>query len=145
MNITVRESIRIDAPPEVVWDYTQDWTRRTEWDPGIVAAELLPGEPRSVRVRGRGGLKLLVQYKLQDRPKRTSLVMMDAVGAAVRGGGSWEYAADGDATIFTQTNTLVVRNRVVAWLIGWLLRRALASSTRAANANAKARIEAGSR
>src|SRR5438552_7523247 len=101
MNVTVKESIDIAAPPEAVWDYTQDWTRRTEWDPAIVAAEVLPGEPRVVRVRGLGGGGFMIRYKLQERPVRTSLAMTDSTSRIVTGGGgSWSYEAREGGTLF---------------------------------------------
>ncbi len=76
-NVTVKESVVINALPEAVWDFTQDWTRRSSWDPAILEAEILPGEKRGVRARTTAGT-LLVHYKQSDRPKRTSLVMSDS-------------------------------------------------------------------
>ena len=48
--VSVTESIWVASPPEAVWDYTQDFTRRTEWDAGIAEATILEQEPRTVRV-----------------------------------------------------------------------------------------------
>jgi Polyketide cyclase / dehydrase and lipid transport len=48
--VSVTESIWVARPPEAVWDYTQDFTRRTEWDAGIADASILEQEPRTVRV-----------------------------------------------------------------------------------------------
>src|SRR4051812_1934503 len=104
MNITVRDSITISASPEVVWDYTQDWSRRTEWDPAVLSSEMLEASPRVLRVRATGGITFLVRYKLEDRPKRTSLAITDVNSRILTGGGgSWDYApAAGGGTVFTQ-------------------------------------------
>jgi uncharacterized protein YndB with AHSA1/START domain len=142
VNITVKESVFIAAPPERVWDYTQDWTRRTEWDPAIVAAEVLPGEERVVRVRAQGGGSFLVRYKLNDRPNRTSLSMTDSTSRLVTGGGgSWAYEAKEGGTVFTQQNTLAVGSRLLAWFFGWMVRWQLRRLTRQALSNAKRIIE----
>lgn len=142
MNVTVKESVFIAAPPERVWDYTQDWTRRTEWDPAIVAAEVLPGEERVVRVKALGGGGFLIRYKLNDRPVRTSLAMTDSTSRLITGGGgSWAYEAKEGGTVFSQQNTLAIGSRLFAWIFGWSVRRQLRRLTRKALANAKRIIE----
>jgi hypothetical protein len=45
--VTVSEATWIDRPPEGVWDSTQDYTRRTEWDAGVGEATILGAEPRT--------------------------------------------------------------------------------------------------
>jgi hypothetical protein len=52
VNVTAHEEIVVSAPPERVWDFTQDWTRRHEWDPAVVAAEYLERQPPVLRIRG---------------------------------------------------------------------------------------------
>ena len=51
--ISVTETIWVECDPEAVWDYTQDFTRRTEWDAGVAEATVLAMEPRTVRVGSR--------------------------------------------------------------------------------------------
>jgi uncharacterized protein YndB with AHSA1/START domain len=144
VNITVKESITIAAPPERVWDFTQDWSRRASWDPAIVSADEEPGEARVLRVLGAGGMRFTVRYKLFDRPKRTSLVMTDSNSRIVTGGGGhWEYAPKEGGTEFTEQNTLKVGSRFFAWVFGWMIRWQLRRVTRKALANAKRMIEAG--
>ncbi len=129
-NVVVKDSIVIAAPPEKVWDYTQDWTRRHEWDPGIVSAEILQAEPRIVRARGKGFVTMMVRYKLVDRPKKTSLEMTEfRPGVFAGGGGSWTYEAEGAGTRFSQVNTMKL-GTVAYVLIGWLVRIVLTRNTR---------------
>ena len=143
MNVTVQESVVIAAPPERVWDYTQDWTRRPEWDSSVIAAEVIAQDPREVRVQWRGFANT-IRYKLYDRPRRTSLAMTDGSSWLVLGGGgSWEYAPRDGGTEFRQTNTIAIRGGLVGLLLGWLVRWQLAKGTRAALAKAKSIIERG--
>lgn len=144
MNITVKESIHIRASPERVWDYTQDWTRRTEWDPSIRAAEVLPGDERKVRAHTTAG-SFLIRYKQFARPHRTSLAMTESTSRLVTGGGgSWDYTADEGGTRFTEQNTLVLRDGLIGRLLRRLFLWQLRRGTRKALENAKRRIEASS-
>jgi uncharacterized protein YndB with AHSA1/START domain len=123
-NVTVTHSVTIAAPPERVWDYTQDYQHRATWDASVIEAEVEQEAPtRVVRVRGVGGMKFRLRYKVSARPTKTSLVMTD-VGSLLfsGGGGSWVYAPDGRGTRWTQHNTLTFRSSFVGWLLGPLVR-----------------------
>jgi len=141
--VSVTESIWVASPPEDVWDYTQDFTRRTEWDAGIAEATILQQEPRTIRVKvPRLGLMTVV-YKLDRRPERTSAAFVDVQSMWVSGGGgSWEYEAAEGGTRWLQTNTLELRRPRLAFLFGPLLERGLRRSTQRAMAEAKRRLEA---
>jgi len=143
-NVTVRVSLFIAAPPERVWDFTQDWSRRADWDPAIVAAERIEAEPPAYRVRGAGGVRFVARYKLYDRPRRTSLEMAESTSRLIGGGGgSWAYEPEGAGTNWTQNNTLTVKNAVLYTLLRPLLSWQLRRVTRAAMTKAKELIEAG--
>jgi hypothetical protein len=139
VNVTVQDSIRIAAPPEVVWDYTQDWTRRREWDDSVLEAKVVSEEPRVVEARWRG-FSAVVRYKLYDRPRRTSLATEGSSWLVSGGGGSWEYVPVESGTEFRQTNTIQLRG-LGGLFFGWLVRRQLASATRASLEKARAIIE----
>jgi uncharacterized protein YndB with AHSA1/START domain len=144
VNITVRETVRVEASPERVWDFTQDWSRRAEWDPAVRAAEALSrdGGPPSYRVRGAGGLSFVARYKLFERPARTSLEMAEPTSRlVVGGGGAWTYAPDGAGTRWTQVNTLALRDGLAGALLRPLVRWQLARVTRVAMRRAKRLIE----
>jgi hypothetical protein len=146
-HITATERLFIEAPHAAVWDYTQDYSRRREWDGQMLRAEILEsrGPPR-VRVRMRGGLRCVFQYKLFDRPHRTSLAMTEVRSPLFAGGGgSWQYEARDGGTLWTQTNTLTFRGRFTYLSLGWLVRPQLARATRRAMANCKRILEGGAR
>jgi hypothetical protein len=143
-NVTVRHAVSIAASPERVWDVTQDWSRRTQWDATIVSAEAIESATPSYRVRGAGGLSFIARYKLYDRPRRTSLEMVELNSRfVIGGGGSWAYEAEGAGTRWTQTNTIALRDGLLGAILKPLVRWRLSTETRRAMEKAKALIERG--
>jgi hypothetical protein len=141
--VTVTESIWVDRPPAEVFDYTQDYARRTEWDAGIAEASVSGSSPRSARVRIPGLGSMTVVYKLDRRPDRTSAAFTDVDSAWVSGGGgSWEYMPEAGGTRWRQTNSLELKRPILGWLLAPLLERSLRRSTRISMAEAKRRLEA---
>lgn len=142
--ITVKVSLAINRSPEVIWDYTQDYSRRVEWDRSVLHAVVVSEQPRRVKIKGKGGLQTELLYKLYERPKRTSLQMVNTTSAFIEGGGgSWEYAADGTGTLWTQTNTLVLKSNFLARLMRPLIAWLLKVNTAKAMKTAKRIIEGG--
>jgi hypothetical protein len=141
--ITVEESIHVRVTPAALFDFTQDYTRRTQWDTSILVAEVLETRPvPRVRIRARGGLRAVFQYRQFERPRRTSLALEDVESAwIVGGGGSWSYEERDGGTLWTQTNTLIVRDGWWRALCVPLIRASLRSTTRRALERAKALAE----
>ncbi len=141
--VTVTESIFVRRPPEDVWDFTQDYARRHEWDLSVLEATVLHDHPvPRVRVRSTGGLKSDFQYRQFDRPSRTSLSMEDVQSVlVVSGGGSWSYVAVDGGTSWTQANTLVLKPRWWRRLLLPLVHWELLMSTRRAMKRAKQKLE----
>jgi hypothetical protein len=145
VKITVRESVHVEASPDRVWDFTQDWSRRAQWDAAVKDArpdaDHRDGAP-AYRVRGSGGAEFVARYKLYERPRRTSLEMTDLRSWLVKGGGgSWSYEADGAGTRWTQTNTVVLRDGFLGALLRPLVLWQLARITQDAMIQAKKLIE----
>jgi hypothetical protein len=141
--ITVSESIHVRRPPEAVWEFTQDYERRAQWDASILEATVLVGPPKPrVQVRCAGGVRAVFQYRQFDRPSRTSLAM-EVVRSALfeGGGGSWSYAPEGGGTTWTQTNSLILKPGCLRRLLVSMCRAQLRASTRRAMARAKAMLE----
>lgn len=142
--VTVSESIHVGRPPEQVFDYTQDYAHRTEWDPAIAGTELLSEEPRRVRVRAPGVGTYVVEYRLFRRGERTSAAFTDIDSSWMSGGGgSWAYEGRNGGTEWTQTNTIEIRFGWLGRLLAPFVRRQLRSSMRTGMARAKARLESG--
>ena len=141
--VTVTESIWIDRSPEDVFDYTQDYARRTEWDAGISTAKLVETEPRTARVRVKNLGAMTVVYRLDRRPERTSAAFSHVDSAWVSGGGgSWQYEAEDGGTRWQQTNSLELKRPWLRVLVAPLLESGLRHSTRTSMAEAKRRLEA---
>ena len=111
-SITLKESIFINQPPEVVWDFTQDYQRRTMWDKSIIEATLIQKKPhRIVAIKAKGYNRMNFEYKLDERPNKTTLAITDAHSFFIKGGGgSWQYVPSGNGTLWTRTDTLVLKN-----------------------------------
>lgn len=141
--VTVTESILVRAPRERVWDWTQDWSKRATWDRSVREASIVTHAPLPrVRVRGSDGTRAVAQYKLFERPERTSLVLEEVESAWIDGGGgSWSYEARGEGTWWTQTNALRLRAGFWRALLAPIVRAQLRSSTRKAMRRAKRMIE----
>jgi uncharacterized protein YndB with AHSA1/START domain len=141
-NVTVKDSVHIDADPATVWDYTQDWSRRQEWDPAVRTASYRErGDAPVVEMSGAGGMRCVVRYKQSERPHRTSVAMTEITPRWMTGGGgAWSYEAEAGGTRFTQTNTLQLGGLAGA-LFGPLVRWQLARATRQALRRAKAILE----
>ena len=140
--VTVRESVEIAASPDAVWDYTQDWTRRSEWDPSIKAAEVVQPAPELVvRVDSGSGTAFTARYKRYERPLHTSLAMVECSPDWMGGGGAWDNEATERGTRWTLTNTITINGRLRGWLFGPFFRWMLRWNTRRAIRNATSTLE----
>ena len=140
--VTVSETIHVHRSPEAVFDYTQDYATRTDWDDQVAHAEVLTEEPRRVRITARGLGTFTLEYRLYRRGDRTSAAFIDLSNAFFAGGGgSWRYEARDGGTDWTETNTLELRRpRLLGWLapiVEWNLR----AGTRRAMARARSIME----
>lgn len=147
-SVTVTESIHVAAPCERVFDATQDWTRRAEWDRTILEVEIVERADAAahrgplVRVRAQGGLEALFRYKRFERPRGTTLAMEVLCSSWFEGGGgAWSYEAADGGTRWTQTNALTLRPGLVRALFTPLVRWTLRASTRRALRRAKELVE----
>ena len=102
--VTVTESIWVDRTPEVVFDYTSDFARRTEWDRAISKVAILSTSPRAARVTVPVLGQTSVVMRLDRRPDRTSGVFEDIKSRWITGGGgawgssrgTWRHPLDRD-------------------------------------------------
>jgi hypothetical protein len=143
-SLTVTASVLVHRPVEAVWDFTQDFSRRAEWDASVLQATVLEREPLPrVRIRGAGGLRCVLRYRSFDRPRRTSVSLEEVSSPLIQaGGGSWSYEAREDGTLWTQTNSLTLRPGWWRRLLAPLVRRGLEVATRRAMHRAQALLEA---
>lgn len=119
-NITVEESIFIAQPTEVVYDFTQDYSKRPLWDSLIKEATVVETTPhRIVTTVAKDGSTMTLRYQQEDRPHKTSLAMTDVVSQMMESGGevSWEYEEQDGGTLWTQVNKIVLKDAMWAKLM----------------------------
>ena len=144
--VTVSHTVHVDRPPDEVFDYTQDYSTRSIWDPSIKDSEILSTEPRQVRATIKGVGSTVVEYKLFRRGERTSAAFTQMESRYVTGGGgSWNYAEVEGGTDWTQNNTLELKPGLLGRLLAPLVRRSLAAGMRDSMAKAKQIMESSSR
>ena len=141
--IIIRKSIVIAAPPEEVWDFTQDYHQRPLWDDSVKSAEIIESTPFvKVKITGRDGSSLIFEYKLSERPVRTTLSMeVESSGFFEKGGGSWTYENVNAGTRWTQINSIQLREKWWLLLMKPLIRWMLDSGTGRAMQKAKKLME----
>lgn len=142
-SITVKHSLRVFQPAEVVWDFTQNFDKRTLWDRNIKEVLVIQDVPyRLVKIRTRWGLQTVLKYKLENRPSKSSLAMKNTRSSIIRGGGgSWTYQKSEDFTIWTQTNTLILKKGLASLFLKSLVKAMLLRDTKRAMNKAKYLIE----
>ena len=142
VTVTATESIWVDRSPEEVFDYTQDYATRSDWDPTVKSAKVLSEEPRRVEEVLEGIGPVVMEYKLYRRGDRTTAAFRDTASSLISGGGgSWSYAAKDGGTDWSQTATLEFRHRLVGWLMAPLLHRNMQTLMRKAMVEAKRIME----
>src|SRR5262245_29416656 len=142
VTVTATESIWVDRPPDDVFDYTQDYATRRDWDSTVKSYEILSDEPRRVREDLEGIGPVVMEYKLFRRGERTTAAFSDTRSKLISGGGgSWSYVAKDGGTDWSQTATLEFRNGLVGRLMAPMLRRNMHTLMRKAMVEAKRVME----
>ncbi len=141
--ITIKHSILIGKPREFVWDFTQDYAKRMNWDRAVLETQVLEHEPnRVVKLRTKGRTTMTFVYKLDDKPNKTSLVAREIESPIIESaGGSWTYEEQDDGTLWTQTNTIKFKNTMMLSFLLPLYRRIFVSQTKKAMKKAKRIME----
>ncbi len=142
--ITIKETILIGKPREVVWDYTQNYDNRTVWDRSVIETIVLQTEPnRIVKLNLKGNTTMTFIYKLDDQPHKTTLVAKEIISTFIESaGGSWIYEEQDGTTKWTQTNTIVFKPSLILKLLLPIFKRIFSTQTRRAMKRAKKEIEA---
>jgi hypothetical protein len=142
INIKVNEEIFINRPPEVVWDYTQDFSKRLEWDKYLIKTTVLQENPKTVTIKGKGNFEATLVYKLNDRPNKTTLVFTEIKSPLIEGGGgSWRYEKKDNGTLWTQMGSCTLKNGFMSKLMIPLVRAMLRYNMRSAMKLAKKILE----
>lgn len=130
-------TIHVNRPPDAVYDYTQDYSTRSVWDPSITNVEVLSESPRTYRLVIKGIGTFTIEYRLDRRGDRTSAAFTEVHATFFSGGGgSWAYEARDGGTDWTATNTFELKHRllgrVLAPMVRWQMLRSMRKSMAAA-------------
>ncbi|MGL4630149.1 MAG: type II toxin-antitoxin system RatA family toxin [Leadbetterella sp.] len=97
------ETIPIHEKPEVVFDFTQDYTKRLQWDTFLKKADLIDGADRAgVGVKSyceaKNGIGMVTEYVTFNRPRVTAIKMTKGPYMFKSFLGSWTFKAIGEST-----------------------------------------------
>ena len=142
-SVTIQYSVRVFLPADEVWDFTQDFNKRMLWDSSIKKATVIQDQPhRLVKIKAKWGVRGTLKYKLEKKPEKTSLVLKNIKSPLMRGGGgSWVYHESDGFTLWTQTNTLILKKGLPSLLLKSLVHYFLKRDTRRAMYKAKKLME----
>jgi len=142
-SITIKHSIIIDKPRELVWDYTQNYDHRPKWDSAVLEASVLQTTPnRIVKLRTKGNTTMTFIYKQDARPHKTTLIAREISSPVIESaGGSWTYEEQNGKTLWQQTNTIIFKKTLALNFALPFLKILFAMQTRQAMKKAKQEIE----
>lgn len=131
--MTFEHAIDIAASPAELFELTQDYVRRLEWDPFLRSAELVGGASHpGVGVRAwcvaKSGLGMETEYVSFHPPRVTAVKMTRGPRLIASFAGSWRFdeVAPG-VTRVSFRYCLQARPRWLAWLLtpvlGWVFAR----------------------
>lgn len=90
------EAIIIEIDSESVFDYTQDYNKRLEWDTFLKRAELMDGATKADRgvkayCVAKNGFGMVTEYVSFNRPKTTAIIMTKGPYMFKTFLGSWNF------------------------------------------------------
>ncbi|MET0299287.1 MAG: SRPBCC family protein [Flavitalea sp.] len=105
--IKFTESIQINAKPEFVFDYTQDYDKRLQWDTFLKKADLMEGAivaDKGVQAYcvAKNGLGMTTEYVSFNRPKVAAVKMTKGAYMFSSFQASWNFRP------ITEDNTEVI-------------------------------------
>jgi len=143
--VTIKEAIQIKKNRQLVWDYTQNWNNRSDWDAQVLEVlEVRSGPKKYVKAKFLGEHIWDINYQLIKEPEQTSLSMNnDTSKLILGGGGSWRYKSLGkDLTGWIQVNTIILPNNFFFRLFNPIFKYLISYMTRSSMKKAKKYIEA---
>lgn len=112
--IKFTEAIIINERSEQVFDFTQDYNKRLQWDTFLRKADLIKGATKADKgveayCEAKNGIGMVTEYVTYNRPKVTAIKMTNGPYLFKAFLGSWtfkEVAADKTEVVFLYSFTL---------------------------------------
>ncbi len=141
--ISIKHSITILQPIEIVWEFTQDYSLRKMWDKSVVHAEIIQKSPkRLVEIILKDKSRMIFEYKHEKRPHLTTLLAKNIQSPFIeKAGGSWRYEEVLGNTLWTQSNYVELKNKFILKLLAPVLRILIKRQTEQAMLNVKNILE----
>jgi len=119
-------SVEIDAEPAVLFDLTQDYRQRLQWDPFLKIAHLIDAEEPAVGVKAwcvaHTGVGMETEYVSYARPTVVAVKMTRGPALLSAFAGSWRFEEiQPERTRVTFTYFFEARPAILAWLLNPLL------------------------
>ena len=130
--MTFEQSILIDADAAALFELSQDYTRRLDWDPFLRSAELLNGAALpAVGVRAlcvdRKGTAMETEYVSYNPPRTVAVKITRGPWFLESFAGSWRFEPVGPGqTRVCFCYSLAARPRWLSWVLSPILRRVFA-------------------
>ncbi|HEX9810773.1 MAG TPA: SRPBCC family protein [Burkholderiales bacterium] len=131
----VEEEILINAPRDLVFDVSQDYAIRRQWDPFSRGTYLLDGvTAAAVGVKGfvqaRNGFRMTFEYVSYQRPERAAIVMLYGPLFFKKFAGTWIFEEVGERSVrarfrYTFATRPAALRRPLDCLVQRLFRRAI--------------------
>ena len=127
--IKVQEQIR--APRSWLFDLSQDYSRRLDWDPFLesyrfVTADGIPRVGAEVSGRARNGFTMHARYISFDPPAVAAFEMVSGPWFFRTFAGAWRFVeTSADSTLVSFNYSFTVRPAFMRWLFQPILRRSL--------------------
>lgn len=144
-SIKFTESIVIQETPERVFDFTQDYDKRLEWDTFLKKADLIEGATEADKgvkalCVAKNGIGMVTEYVSFNRPKVTAVKMTKGPFMFKTFLGSWtfkELQPKQTEVIFLYSFSL----RFPFNLVGWFVRQNLKNNVKQRLKDLKQNIE----
>lgn len=140
------EKIIINKPAEVIFDYTQDYNKRLDWDTFLKQAELVDGATEVAKgvkawCVAKNGLGMETRYVTYTRPWSTAIKMTKGPYMFLTFAGSWTFGkVEGDKAKVTFTYNY--RLRFPFTIVGRFIKSNLRKNVRQRLRDLKKRAEA---
>ena len=120
------QSITINRPVNVVYDFILDGANNTKWRPGVADIQQVPGKPLGVGaifkqgMKGPGGRRIAADYELVEC-KPNDFIKFQVIAGPARPTGTYRFDSVGDAT--RVTFTLDFQPKGLAMLMGPMINK----------------------
>ena len=97
----IQHARSLPAGADILFDLTQDYSRRTEWDPFPESYEFHEGATHAqlgvhLTVRARNGFRMRVKYVTFDRPRVAAIKMVTGPWFIRSFAGAWHFSPEAE-------------------------------------------------